>query len=243
MLTLLEIPGFAGVLTGARKALTWPVRKIMNLGRKRLHIADSSQELILLNQIAEHLLIKLADSLLDNAEEGQQKLVWKEFSRLLRGQRQFILQDFTISAQAYHLAFQQEVEKTAQRLYHKLQEQPFVLNSLRAARVTTDAAAIALTLQMGGIGLHDLIFAPAMLTMTSLLTESAIGSYMHKVEYELKQQQLETVKKLLFVEGIGQKLLALQAQLSRTTHFNIPPEQLQIFEQQFTEKRHGLRLL
>ena len=243
LLTLLEIPGFAGVLTGARKALTWPVRKIMNLGRKRLHIADSSQELILLNQIAEHLLIKLADSLLDNAEEGQQKLVWKEFSRLLRGQRQFILQDFTISAQAYHLAFQQEVEKTAQRLYHKLQEQPFVLNSLRAARVTTDAAAIALTLQMGGIGLHDLIFAPAMLTMTSLLTESAIGSYMHKVEYELKQQQLETVKKLLFVEGIGQKLLALQAQLSRTTHFNIPPEQLQIFEQQFTEKRHGLRLL
>ena len=66
-----------------------------------------------------------------------------------------------------------------------------VLNSLRATRVTTDAAAIALTLHMGGIGVHDLIFAPAMLTVTSLLAESAIGSYMHKVEHELKQHQLQ----------------------------------------------------
>jgi cob(I)alamin adenosyltransferase len=96
---------------------------------------------------------------------------------------------------------------------------------------------------MGGIGLHDLIFAPAMLTITSLLTESAIGSYMHKVEYELKQHQLATVKKILFDDGIGQKLFALQAQLSRTTHFNISPEQIKTVEQQFTEKRHGLRLL
>jgi hypothetical protein len=243
LLILLEIPGVAGILTGARKVLTWPIRKMMNVGRKRLHIADSSQELVLLNQIAEHLLIHLADSLLDTAEEGRQRLLWKEFSSLLRHQRQLILVEFSEMALAYHLDFQQDVENTAQRLYHKLQEQPLVLNSLRATRVTADAVAIALTLQMGGIGLHDLIFAPAMLTITSLLTESAIGSYMHKVEYELKQQQLATVKKSLFVDGIRQKLLALQSQLSRTTHFNISPEQLQAVEQQFTEKRHGLRLL
>jgi GTPase SAR1 family protein len=243
LLTLLEIPGLAGFLTGARKALTWPVRQIMKLGRKRLHIADSSQELVLLNQIAEHLLIQLADRLLDSAEQSNQRLWWKEFSSLLRRQRQAILQDFSIAAKNYHVSFQQDVEKTAQRLYHKLQEQPLVLNSLRATRVTTDAAAIALTLHMGGIGVHDLIFAPAMLTVTSLLTESAIGSYMHKVEHELKQHQLNTVKQALFVESIGQKLLALPEQLSTMTHFNISPDQLQAAEQQLTEKRHGLRLL
>jgi GTPase SAR1 family protein len=98
LLTLLEIPGLAGVLTGARKVLTWPVRQIMKLGRKRLHIADSSQEIVLLNQIAEHLLIQLADRLLDNAEEENQRLRWKEFSNLLRRQRQAILQDFSIAA-------------------------------------------------------------------------------------------------------------------------------------------------
>jgi len=243
LLTLLEIPGLAGILTGARKVLTWPVRQMMKLGRKRLHIAHSSQEIVLLNQIAEHLLIQLADSLMDNAEQGNQRLWWKEFSGLLRRQRQAILLDFSAAAKNYHVSFQQDVEKTAQRLYHKLQEQPLVLNSLRATRVTTDAAAIALTLHMGGIGVHDLIFAPAMLTVTSLLAESAIGTYMHKVEHELKQHQLHTVKQALFVESIGQKLLALPEQLSTMTHFNISPDQLQAAEHQLTEKRHGLRIL
>ena len=243
LLTLLEVPGLAGFLTGARKALTWPVRQMWKLGRKRLHIADSSQELVLLNQIAEHLLIQLADRLLDSAEQSNQRFWWKEFSSLLRSQRLAILQDFSIAAKTYHVAFQQDVEKTAQHLYHKLQEQPLVLNSLRATRVTTDAAAIALSLHMGGIGVHDLIFAPAMLTVTSLLAESAIGGYMHKVEHELKQHQLKTVKQALFVENIRQKLVSLPDQLSTMTHFNISPDQLQAAEQQLTEKRHGLRFL
>ena len=243
LLTLLEIPGLAGILTGARKVLTWPVRQVMKLGRKRQHIADSSQEIVLLNQIAEHLLIQLADRLLDNAEQDHQRHRWREFSSVLRSQRQAILQDFSIAAKNYHVSFQVDVENTAQRLYHKLQEQPMVLNSLRATRVTADAAAIALTLHLGGIGVHDLIFAPAMLTVTSLLAESAIGSYMHKVEQELKHHQLKTVKQALFVDSIGQKLLALPKRLSTMTHFNISPEQLQAAENQLTEKRHGLRLL
>ena len=243
LLTLLEIPGLGGIFSGARKVLTWPVKQILKLGRKRLHIADTSQEIVLLNQIAEHLLIQLADRLMDNTEQDNQRYWWKEISSFLRRQRQGILQDFSTAANNYHVSFQQDVEKTAQRLYHKLQEQPMVLNSLRATRVTTDAAAIALTLHMGGIGVHDLIFAPAMLTVTSLLAESAIGSYMHKVEHELKQHQLNTVKQALFVESIGQKLRALPEQLSAMTHFNISPDQLKAAEWQLTEKRHGLRLL
>jgi GTPase SAR1 family protein len=243
LLTLLEIPGLAGVLTTARKVITWPMRKIMNLGRKRLHIADSSQELILLNQIAEHLMIQIAERLLDNAEEGHQRIWWKELSSLLRRQKQDILQDYSSVAKSYHIDFQQDVENTAQNLYNKLQEQPLVLNSLRATRVTADAAGIALTLHMGGIGVHDLIFAPAMLTITSLLTESAIGSYMHKVEHDLKTHQLKTVKQVLFIEGIGKQLKNLPEKLSTTTYFNISPEQLKAAELQLTEKRHGLRLL
>ena len=243
LLTLLEIPGLAGVLTGARKVLTWPIRKMMNLGRKRQHIADSSQELVILNQIAEHLFIQLTDRLMDKAEEDHQRTWWKEINSLLRRQRPDFLLEFSSMAKTYHVDFQQDVEKTAQRLFFKLQEQPVVLNGLRATRVTADAAAIALTLHMGGIGVHDLIFAPAMLTITSLLTESAIGSYMHKVEYELKQQQLNTVKQTLFLDGIAQKLLQLPEQLSTMHHFNISSTQLQAVEQQLTEKRHGLRLL
>jgi GTPase SAR1 family protein len=243
LLNLLEIPGLAGVLSGTRRVLTWPIRQIMKLGRKRQHIADSSHEVALLKQIAEHMLIQMADRLLDRAEQNRQNPWWKEASSLLRSQRSDILQDFSEAARRYHIAFQQDVENTAQQLYHKLQEKPVLLNSLRATRVTTDAAAIALALNTGGIGMHDLIIAPAMLTVTSLLAESAIGSYVHRAEAELKQHQLNTVKQSLFIDGMGRKLSALPKQLTHLTQFNIAPEQLQAAEHQLKEKRHGLRLL
>lgn len=243
LLNLLEIPGLAGILANTRRLLTWPVRKMMSVGRKRLHIADSSQEITLLNQIAEHVLIQMADKLLNQAEQNRQSQWWKEFSSLLRTQRSDILQDFSAAAQRYHLAFQEEVENTANQLYHKLQEQPVILNSLRATRVTADAAVIALALHTGGIGMHDLIIAPAMLTVTSLLAESAVGSYMGRVEAELKQRQLAAVKQALFTESMKKKLMELSGQLSSVTYFNISPEQLQQAESQLTEKRHGLRIL
>jgi GTPase Era involved in 16S rRNA processing len=243
LLNLLEIPGLAGILANTRRLLTWPIRKMMSIGRKRLHITESSQEITLLKQIAEHVLIQLADKLLNQAEQNRQSQWWKEFSSLLRTQRTNILQDFADAAQQYHLAFQDEVENTANRLFHKLEEQPALLNSLRATRVTADAAVIALALHTGGIGMHDLIIAPAMLTVTSLLAESALGSYMGRVEAELKQRQLAAVKQALFTDSMKFKLLELSGQLSSVTYFNISPEQLQQAESQLIEKRHGLRLL
>lgn len=243
LLNLMEIPGLARVLAGTRQILTWPVRQVMKLGRKRLHIADSSYEIALLNQIAEHTLIQLADKLLDRADQSQQSQWWRQLNSLLRSQRQDALQDFAQAAKNYHLSFQQDVESAAHRLYNKLQEQPMVLNSLRATRATADAAVIAISFYMGGIGLHDVVIAPAMLAVTSLLAESAVGGYMHKVEAELKQNQFNTVQQALFVESLRKKLLPLPEQLSMTTHFNISPDQLRAAEHQLTEKRHGLRLL
>jgi len=243
LLNLLEIPGFSRILTGVRKTIAWPAKQIMKLGHKKQLITDNSQELALLNQLAEHILIQLADRLLDHAEQPHQKQWWKEFSRLLRSQRQNILTDFSYAATTYHASFQQDVETTAHHLYHKLQEQPFLLNSLRATRVTADAAAIALTLQMGGIGLHDFIFAPAILAINSLLAESALGSYLQKSEHALKTHQYNTVIQNLFINCISLKLLALPELLSTTNHFNISSAQLLAAANTLTEKRHGLRLL
>lgn len=240
LLTLLEIPGLASILTNTRKILTWPAKQFTKLSRKIKKPANNSNEIALLNQIAEHVMIQLADTLINMTEQNQ---CWKEFSRLLRSQRPAILQNFNSAAVQYHSSFQQEVVTTAHRLYQKLQEQPIVLNSLRATRATTDAAAIALAIHTGGIGIQDLVLAPAMFTVTSLLAESAIGSYMHKVEVELKQQQLNSVEQLLFTDSMRKLLLKLPEQLSPATHFNITPDQLRDAETQLTEKRHGLRLL
>lgn len=243
LLNLLEIPGMAGVLAGTRKILTWPVRQMMKLGRKRLHLANSSHEVALLKQIAEHALIQLGDRLLDESEQNRQNHWWQQLSSVLRSQKPALLKEFDRVAKTYHIDFQQDVESAAHRLYEQLQKQPFALNSLRATRVTADAAAIALALNTGGVGLHDLIIAPAMFTVTSLLAESAIGSYMGKVERELKQQQFDTVKRTLFVDCLGIALTQLPSSISSDRYFNISPEQLQAAEAQLKDKRHGLRLL
>ena len=243
LLNLMEIPGLARILSGTRQVLTWPVRQMMKLGRKKRPISDSSYEIALLNQIAEHMLIQLADKLLDKADQTQQTQWWRQFNGVLRGQRQALLSDFVQAAKNYHLFFHQDVENAAHRLYYKLQEQPMALNSLRATRVVADAAVIALALHMGGIGLQDLVITPAMLAVTSLLAESAVGGYMHKVETELKQNQFNTVKQTLFIDNLCKKLLQLPEQLATGAHFNISPDQLRAAEHQLTEKRHGLRLL
>jgi hypothetical protein len=161
----------------------------------------------------------------------------------LRQRRGEILQHFAADVADYHRGFQRQVEAAAQSLYHKLQEQPLLLNGLRATRIGTDAAAVALVLHSGGIGLHDLVIAPAMLSLTSLLAESAIGGYMHKIEAELKQNQLNTVKQQLFENYFYTALERLPERMSEAMLFNISEAQLAEAEQHLKEKKHGLRLL
>ena len=243
LLTLFEIPGLAKVLANTRKVLTWPIRQIFRLGVRKVRFADSSHEVALLNHLAEHLLIQLADKLLDKLEQYNGNQWWKGAMSQLRNQRQTLLADYSSAANRYHDEFQKEIDSAAFQLYDQLQKQPVVLNSLRATRVTTDAAAVALSLQAGGIGLHDLIITPAMLSITSWLAESAIGSYVSKVEADLKKRQLQTVKQTLLIDNLQQALYQLPEQLSFDIYFNIPPDRLQAVEQQLKQKPHGLRLL
>jgi GTPase SAR1 family protein len=244
LLVLLEIPGFAKVLSKIRRALTWPMRQVAQMGKPKQPEMYATQELSLLNQIGEHLLIQIAEQLLEkNATDREQQLWWQSLYRLLREQRRLILQDFNHAALEYHLNFQQDVQNSAQQLYHKLQQQPLLLNTIRATRLTTDAVLMALVIHTGGIGVSDLFLTPAMLSITSLLTESAIGSYMNKVEAQLKQQQLFAVKKQLFTQIMQQVFFQLPDLLTEQNRFAISPQQLQEVQQQpRADKRYGLHL-
>jgi hypothetical protein len=214
----------------------------MGIGKKIL--SPESQEEELLNQIGEHLLISFSEQLLEKIDsDSNQNLWWKESYSLLRQQRKEILNEYNNSVDEYCISFQQEIGETANRLYEKLSEQPVLLNSLRATRVTTDLAAIVLILETGGIGVHDLVITPAMLAVTSLLAESAIGSYINKVEIELKQNQLEAVKNDLFIACLQQSLYTLPKQLSNNSRFNISPELVLKAEHQRNEKKNGIRIL
>ena len=237
LLLLLEIPSVAKAMMTTRKVLLYPLKLVRQLGGSRNHL-QRSHEMTVLTSLLNHTLTELAHELLDKNTHS----LWRELSEELRHNRTAILNEFKHTTENYHQNFQQDVELAAQGLYAKLKEQPLVLNMLRATRITADAAVVALTLYTGGIGLHDLAIAPAMLMLTNLLTESAIGSYMKKVETDLKAQQLTTVKKQIF-EPLAQRLNALPQHLKTQTHFAISPEQLAEVETKLNEKPHGLRLL
>lgn len=242
LLDLLEIPGISRVITKTRRILTWPIRKMMGIG-KQITLPDSQEE-VLLNQIGEHLLISLADQLLGKIDSDTKlNKWWKDSYCLLRQQKNELLNDYKGEVETYCTSFQQDIEATANRLYDKLSEQPVVLNSLRATRLTTDAVAMAFIIQTGGIGVHDLVITPAMLSVTSLLAESAIGSYMGKVETELKQHQLNTVKNDLFIACLQRSLYRLPEQLPDSYRFNISQELLKKAELQRKETKHGIRIL
>lgn len=243
LLKLLEIPGFAKILSQTRRVMTWPVRKLMSLGQSGFNTSPD-QEISILNQIGDHVMIQLADKLLDKTEtETLNSGWWRETAVLLRQKRGELTLVYQQAVLVYHQEFLQDVDAAAHRLYYKLEEQPLVLNSLRATRISTDAGGMFLAIQAGGIGVHDLVITPLMLTITSLLAESAIGGYMHRVEAELKQQQMQTVKTRLFQTVLREQLYQLPLQIQLPTRFNITEQQCQLAEQALKEKKHGLRIL
>ncbi len=242
LLNLLELPGFSKVLGKTRRVMTWPMRKMFQLGKK--HTVGNTQECSLLKQIGEHVVIQIADAVWEKSEQDLAgREWWKDAGTVLRQHKQEVLQNYAEAVDEYHENFKQDVEATAHKLYHQLERQPILLNTLRATRATTDATALALAIKTGGVGLHDLVITPAMLSVTSLLAESAVGSYMHKLESELKQHQQETVMQQLFEQQLRHSLQQVLGRMPTTKRFNISQQQLDDAQQALKEKRHGLRLL
>ncbi len=229
LLTLLEVPGIGNALVAARRLVTWPVRQITRLGKMAAGHSGTAEggESGVLHQIAEHALVRIGEDLLLNvsADPVEQRW-WSNISQQLMRQRAPVMAQFDAAAQAYVRAFQPEIDRTAHGLYENLQEHPMVLNSLRATRVTTDAAALAVALHTGGIGVQDFVIAPAMLSVTSLLTESALGRFMNKSAEQLKIRQREAVERL-FMLAIQESLALIPDQMDPATRVGIPPESLQ----------------
>ncbi len=245
LLVLLEVPGIAKILGKSRRILTWPMRKVFSMGSssKQQGAYPTTQETVVLQQIAEHVLLQLGDKILNQIDPALGKESWwKSINTQLRTEKPFILQDFESKTLDYHIGFKEDIDETAQSLYKKLEEHPAILNSLRATRVTADAAMLVLVLQAGGIGLHDLLIAPAMLSLTAYLAESAVGGYLHKAEMELKQRQLNVVKQQLLLDVIQQALIELPEKMAKTHYFNISAQQLLAAEAQLKDKPNGLRL-
>lgn len=200
LLTLLEVPGIGAALHTARRVVTWPMRQLTRLGRSASGRDQNSDgiERAVLHQIAQHALIQLSEEMLLEIPGDFTAERWKNgLSQQLSTQRANILGQFDMASATYVAAFRPEIESTARGLYAHLQEHPLVLNSLRATRVTTDAAALGVALHTGGIGIQDFVIAPAILSMTSMMAEGALGHFMSRSQEQLKRKQLDAIEALI----------------------------------------------
>ncbi len=212
LLTLLEFPGIAASLQKTRELVTWPARKLFGLGmsavrRDAANAPPANLERDVLSSVQAHVLTKLQGVAVDAQQElPEQALWWQALGHELKRQKNSIAQSFDASAEQYREDFEPRIDAAAQRLYQQLETQPALLNSLRAARVTTDAAAVALAVKSGGLAATDLLVAPAMLSVTTLLTESVLGRYMSTVKADLKREQRTEVQEKIFAGVLGAAL-------------------------------------
>jgi hypothetical protein len=247
LLQLLELPGLARSLTRIRQTLTWPARQLLDsrrlktlTGRLRGRaVNDLPGEELVLRDLLEHLLTALSrDALRRGAPRRPDTAFWQALGLRLAERHAELTGQFAAAAHRHHLAFHSEIESAAHDLYANLQQKPALLNTLRAARLTTDAAAIALALKTGGVGLNDLLFAPAMVSLTSLLTEGALGSYMTHVAARLKQRQYAAVERDIFNGPVREALRGLSGNLEAPGLFGISRPEYAEAEQALAEWRH-----
>jgi len=182
--------------------VTWPVRKLFGASEGEEAEDNLGREPEMLQDAATHLLLGLRMTALESAEENP---LWGRLAKRLSAEQPELLESFHKDALRHHQEFQKTVTEAAQLLYQRLQESPALLNSLRAVRASADAAGVVVALQTGGIGLADLVLTPAMLSLTSTLTESAAKTYVDQVVDELKDKQLVAVSELVG-QGLARQL-------------------------------------
>lgn len=229
LLELLEIPGIAAALTKVRSVVTWPARRLQALFKERFSgksAGGHEQEAGVLQETVSHLLIELQRKASERllAGEDSANAWWRELLALLNLESTPIRSEAQAAVADYQSGFEAEIEEASQRLYRHLQQHPTTLNGLRAARLTTDTAAIVLAVKTGGVGINDLLLTPAMLSITSLLAEGAVGGYMKQVESELKERQLVLLRQTLFRGVLAERLLHLPGWIPEARCYAIPTE-------------------
>lgn len=198
LLVLLEVPGMAKPLSKIRSVVTWPVRTLINSTKEASPVAgdDRNEERRLLDELGKHATSSLITSVAKK-ELGADGDWWRQRRQDVETADSEIRSSYSKSLDNYQTMLQVEIDRAAQSLYQKLKEQPATLNGLRAARVTTDAAAVVLAVKSGGLGAVDLVVAPAMLSLTTFLTEGALGKYMDRVQVSLTKYQEKEVQSII----------------------------------------------
>lgn len=201
VLRLLEIPAIAGSAGRLRQLLTWPARRLGAVWRGPAAAGGSGPggEERVLRELLDELVTTLARDVLRQADPAAPGArFWQALDRRLAEHREALEARFAAAVAAHVADFGAHIEASARRLLEALQGNPALLNTLRAARASADLGGVLLAIKTGGLGVNDLVIAPAMLSLTSLLTEGALGGYMRQEAARLRRQQFEALRRTVF---------------------------------------------
>ena len=232
LLELLELPGIAAGLARARQTITWPARKITNYFKKSVANNDKTpptdHETQALNDVLAHLFLQLQRKAGEHAANAPEntRLWWQHLWQYTQSQSNALTETGKRSIHTHQTHFAPHIEDSAQELFQHLQQHPATLNGLRAARVSTDAAAVVFALKTGGIGLNDLILAPAMLSFSTMLTEGAVGRYMKTIEEKLKIKQLKSINEHV-LSPMQQQLILMPSNMDNSELYGLSAKELE----------------
>lgn len=205
LIRLIEWPGLSNTLGRIRGLVTWPARRLLEAGRAMF---GGEREIRQFNDRA-----ALADGVERSLTRLQREVVrrldpaapahgvWRALHKHLDVSRPALEGELNAELDALLVRLEQEIHRAAAELHERLREEPARLNMLRATRTATDVASVAFAIKTGGAPLHDLLLAPALFAMTSMLTEGALGAYVGSVSDRLKHRLAQRVREE-FVEGV-----------------------------------------
>lgn len=233
LLQLLEIPGVSRALTQVRNTVTWPLRRLVGLGREwwqsRFRGPDkgrAGQELLLASAI-DDLLVQLRLGVGRRAAEPDAgEAVWASLRQRLTDREPQLRQAFDRALREYSETSARLIHDTADELYRTLQQHPTALQTLRAARATTDLAGLALAIKTGGVHINDLLLAPAMFAITTLMTEGVLGRYMSQTAARLKELLFQHLRDDVVTGVFQPALLELSQRLGGPGLIGITPDEL-----------------
>jgi hypothetical protein len=158
--------------------------------------------------------------------QGLERNWWQQLWQLLARKEQRLARMASGHIERHQSGFQQQIRATADELLVHLRQDPLRLNSLRTARLTTDAVAIAIPFATGTTGLMDVAMSPVMLAFSSFLAEGALGQYLNSELEQLKEQQLASVKTEV-LRPLQQQLEALVQQIAEDCALGLSAAELE----------------
>lgn len=193
LMKLLELPGIGQVISGALYVLRTPYRLLSSFVSQAMSRpeAPTRPEQQTLEDALEAWIDMLHKECARRSEEHE---LWHHLSQGFHatGLAERTKEQFKEVYRGFQASLNQEVHRTAESIYKRLEERPFTLNALRGGKLAIDAAAIGGTAWAGGLSPIDLLLVPLAASLTHQLVELFGKQYVddEREKTRGRQQQL-----------------------------------------------------